>query len=245
MEYEQRFISLFSPNEPLAKMLIVLKKQGGKLHLIVRGCFHGLLFVFNKTYIRIKVDGRDCDFLLGSNFNLDDSYLFNFMSQNEYYVGRQGEIENENLILEKFSQRYEAEQIKRLLIKQNDNNLNFITDNMVEKMFGQKNIDFFNQSQESLNFIFSNYKRASSLESIFPSSKFVEVDVDGEKSFVGIIYKNRIPELIAIGFCSGRELFDERFQVFKVGEKENFYLVFRRAADGERVAFANNGEKYS
>lgn len=241
MVYDKAHISLFASGDPLPKMLAWIEKRDKALRLVLSQQVgqRGTLFAFcGGKYLYASICARVSSIPL-DGFEFGADYFLAFYPDDpsqSVLVGEKGRFPRAKL-LEKFSLK-----LANLKSGAAEPELNLVVDNMMKKMFGFLPTAFFDQTKPQLVGLFSSARRAKELEDIFPSSKFIFAPSGGEDAFVGIIYRDKVPYALGIGYRADEHipLHEGAFQfVFdKQDVKKGYFLLFKRVADGDNVIIA-------
>ncbi len=224
-------------------MFVSIKKRADKLLLevIQKRFIKGTLFLYSKgKYIAFSVDKNKIEVYLSDDFKYYNDYFICFSGENVKYVGGRGDVGDVKLIMNNFEKIGKTER-KNNLIEGINQDRNKVTDEIMHKMFGFLPVGFYELARKQLYDLFSSCKRAVELESLIPYSKFIEVGMAEDKTFVGVVYKNNLPFAIAIGFNAqinkNNLIHENSYQYFYKNGRElkGYFLSFRRASDGDVV----------
>lgn len=247
MQYDKFLISLYQHGGFIPQLFVVFNKRAGDVVIKVeQGVFKkGWLYVFSDNKISsVEIVRMGQESVLHKEFKFESDYYLAYFTNDKFFVGCKGNIKNKEKVLIKFKEM-QNEKIKAY--KNTDVLLdkNHIVDLLIKKMFGRVNICFFEQTKNQLFCIFKNSSRYEELEKIIPFSKFIKTGMDGDESYIGIVYKNNIPYALGIG----RKVDDEHYPIdgneyqffynkadVGAGKVKNGYLLcFRRASDGDNI----------
>ncbi len=241
MEYEQFIVSLYKEGELSCQsgMFICAQKRADKTIITLDNARKDAqyLFIHFKTKcILIKIDNKST-FLLDHEFTKQESYLFCLYCEGEKFIGIYNNVGKLGKILKAIDQQYLKLKNERQFVI----NKNKVTDDLVYKLFNVvRNDTFFDQIKDNLIHLFSVFSRNKDLENMFKCSKFIECKNGDENSYLGIIYRDNKPFLLAVG-CEKPEAIVPAdvgqycyitSQTFQNGQ-QGVFLSFRRASDGE------------
>ncbi len=232
MVYDSVIISLQGENGALPTKFVELKKRSDELILkfYQKEKSDGILFVYaNKKFMLMRIATCLCEFRLENSF--EDDFVFCYKTGSQTFSGMKGEVSGEKEIMQTFEEKY-----RKLQTENKDDDLNALTDNIMQTLFLRQENSFFEHTKKELFGLFSSCKRADELEKIIPFSRFVELQDDG--AFAGIVYRNKVPFAIGVGFKDANSLVNHGlYQYFfsKNAGDNGYFLSFRRATDGDRV----------
>lgn len=227
---------MYQKGNVLPRMFVKLSQAGEKLqislkqnsftpgHLYAYSCGHFLLF---------KIAQNGLVFCLESGFEFGQPFLFCFMARGEMFVGAAGEIANIPEIIEKFRLK-EQRLAQDAKAAAEEKDLDRLTDQICHKMFGFSSLAFFEQTRQQLNGIMQKGSRCEELEAAFAEAKFFSL---AEGLVVGVVYKAKRPEMIAVGSSvvdSGKQ---GRYQYIRSRSGAGYFMTFRRASDGDICLF--------
>lgn len=244
MEYDKYLVSLYDSStfSGMSRGVLQVAKLSNKVELIFNTNFyHGFVFVLNKDSCHVFELEREQKYIFNDKFNFYDDYLFYIVLKDKCLFGRKGKIVFNDKLLNELKEKSEKlkDQAKQKLKVMQDKN--FITDDIMSKVFGERSLLFFENCKQSLESLFSTNERNKELENIIPTSKFIRVVDD---NYAGIVYDSGLPKCLAMGYSSTQ--FDQsldscKFQCFYKNDEnmenllEGYFLTFRRASDGEQV----------
>lgn len=219
MEYDKKLVSLYDNKNFMGvpKCVVEIFKQGNRCLLKVslwKGGGWFFVFVQNKCYFLDL--SKTNDFIFDDDFFNKNDYLFVIRTKRVCLYGKIGEVSSFENKLSKIEIKFKELCSREKWRESCDKNL--IVEKIVSKMFGASENLFFEQLQSRLQNLFSANKRCVELEKKIRCSKFVELGKDGDKMFVGIVYKNNVAFAIAFG---RKVCFDEL-----VLQSDNFYSFY-------------------
>lgn len=244
MEYDKTIVTLFDNKKfsGKGKNYIQLVKTGRQVQILLSKSYkEAYLFVFNESECHyFCIEDKVC-YNFNEQFNFYNDYLFCLNLNGIWLFGRKGKIELKEILFEQIVQKFVEVKNMNINKQRMIYDKNFAVDYIVEKMFGDKSYLFLEQTKSTLENLFLSNERENELEKIVPYSKFIKLVDD---SYAGIVYKKRLPDLIAMGFKDKNldyELDSGKYQcIYKKSVFENeiingYFLSFRRVGDAEQV----------
>ena len=245
MEYEHKLISLYGES-PLPKMFIELCKKSSGVTLCIKSTkeIFGQLFVWaNKRVIKKEVQSNKL-LILPSWVGFEDDFVFVFFTNKERLVGSSNSKKDYSVIINHISKLYQAqkeEQSQEIFYDKEE-----VVSNIIKKVFGFRCLSFFEQTKNQLGNLFSCLDRAVSIEKIIPYSKFVYSGEEGDRSYIGIVYKNNLPFVIGVGFdmeesnhlvndVSYQLFYNDKSQQLLAKNQQIVCFTFRSCFDGENI----------
>ena len=140
---------------------------------------------------------------------------------------------NEDYELEKLIDSY-FDGTKKLL-KQN-----LLKQVLLRPLFRKKELRYYKSIESSLKNVLYNFPHEIVLESIFLSSRWAKTEINGKNVVVGVVFKNKKPHKIGVGFPSvnkGQQILKQKFGTLKFyaatkTKKLGYYLNFKDATTG-------------
>jgi len=196
----------------------------------------GYLFFYNQNYTWCEVKSNSDEFVIDISYSKESSFVVCFISD-QMYVGKNNFVLSDKII-NGFCQLHKCilKEKKNEEEKRFDNN--YIVDNIALKLFGYLCEEYYLRASKNLQSLLAVADKEKELEGVLKNSRFVSVGKKNNEMVVGLIYNKGRPEFIAMGSTLkpvdiDGKILDNFKCIHSKSSDKVYYLVFRRASDGE------------